>query len=333
MPKSSNQKLKLLYLRDILLSKSDENHPLTLAQIIDELEACGIAAERKSLYDDLEALRLYGLDIVMKKGKTTGYYVGSRTFELAELKLLVDSVQASKFITHKKSLALIRKLEGFASLYDAQLLQRQVYVANRIKTMNESIYYNVDKIHCAIGQNCKISFKYFDYSLKKQRVYRRGGKKYTVSPLALAWQDENYYMLGYDAQAGIIKHYRVDKMSGIEQTSEKRDKVPRFSRLDMAVYAKKVFSMYGGEETDVKLRFENSLVGVVIDRFGRDIAITRDDDEHFTVNVSVMLSPQFYGWLFGLAGEAQIISPEYAAEQMRQRLICTAERYAAIKED
>ena len=172
MAKQSRQKIKLLYLMQLLLNKTDETHTLTMQQIIAELSLLGTAAERKSVYDDIEALRMFGLDVCTARNKTTGYYVAARQFELPELKLLVDSVQASQFITERKSLSLIRKLESLCSLYDARLMRRQVYVANRIKNMNESIYYNVDKLHNSIARGKKITFRYFEYTIEKKRSYR-----------------------------------------------------------------------------------------------------------------------------------------------------------------
>lgn len=318
MAKSPNQKLKLLYLMKILQEKTDENHRLTVPQLIEELNRYGISPERKSVYDDIDALRLFGLDIENAKGKNSGYYISSRTFELPELKLLVDSVQASKFITHKKSLELIKKLEGFASSYEAQLLQRQVFVANRIKTMNESIYYNIDAIHSAIAGNRQISYKYFEYDIKKERQYKHCGGRYRISPLALSWDDENYYMLGFDSEAGIIKHYRVDKMEGIEVTDTAREGLKEFETFDMAVYSKKVFSMFGGVEENVKLQFDNGLIGVVIDRFGKDVMVEPEDERHFIVRENLFVSQQFYGWLCSFGGKAKILAPKQVKDAFKQ---------------
>lgn len=327
MPKSANQKLKLLYLMKYLLEKSDEEHPLSVADMIAELERYGIKAERKSIYDDLEALRIFGLDIVQVRGKTTGYYVGARDFELAELKLLVDSVQSSKFITHKKTLALIKKIESLASVYDAQLLQRQVFVRNRVKSMNESVYYNVDKISNAITADKVIKFRYFDYSVTKERRFRKDGAWYEISPFALLWDDENYYMLGFDAAMGIMKHYRVDKMTEIEPLERFRDGKKEFETVDMSEYSKKVFGMFTGEMQTVKLRFANHLVGAVIDRFGRDTMIVAGDEEHFTVSVNVAVSQKFYAWLFGFGTEVEIVSPASAREEMKKAVLEIAEVY------
>lgn len=319
MPKSANQKLKLLYLMQLLLQKTDEEHQLTVQEMIDELAKRDISAERKSIYADLEALRQFGLDVVQNKGKSTGYYVASRDFELPELKLLVDSVQSSKFITHKKTLALIKKIESLSSVYGAQLLQRQVYVRNRVKSMNESVYYNVDEISNAITRDRMIRFKYFELDVNKQRRYRHGGKLYEISPFALMWDDENYYMLGYDAAAGKMKHYRVDKMVQIAPAETARQGSELFAELDMSAYSKQVFGMFTGSEQSVKLRFDNALVGAVVDRFGKEIILIPDGDEHFTVSVDVAVSPQFYAWLFAFGTRVEIISPAEIKQEMRTR--------------
>ena len=306
---------------DYLLKRSDENHPVTVAQLIGELESHGISAERKSIYDDLESLREYGLDILQTgSGKNSGYYVASHEFELPELKLLVDSVQSSKFITYKKTLSLIKKIEGLTSVYDAQLLRRQLYVKNRIKTMNESIYYNVDELHRGIAENRKIRFHYFEYTVRKERRFRRDGAWYVLSPYALSWDDENYYLVGFDSEAGIIKHFRVDKMADIQVTEEPRDGEEIYAALDMGVYARKTFGMFTGEETSVRLRFEKDLVGAVIDRLGRDVMLVPDGEDHFTVRTNVIVSPQFFAWVLGFGNKAKILEPESVVRKLREHL-------------
>ena len=321
MARDSSQKLKLLYVMQYLLKNSDEAHPVTVNQIISFLGELGIPAERKSIYDDVEALKKFGLDIIqVKGGNFYGYYVGSREFELPELKLLVDSVQSSKFITHRKTLTLIKKIENLASVYEAQLLSRQVFVKNRIKTMNESIYYNVDEIHTWIAQNRKIRFRYFDYTVNKERHFRRDNGFYVVSPFALTWDDENYYMVAYDTDAAIIKHFRVDKMIDIETIDEPRDGKEAYDALDMAIYARKVFGMFSGEEEHVRMRFDNQLVGAVLDRLGRDIILIPDGDSHFTVIADVVVSPQFFAWICGFRNLAQIIGPDGVVQKMREHV-------------
>ena len=316
MARSQKQKLKLLYLMHFLLQQSDEEHPVGIAQMVDELASHDIPAERKSLYDDIEALRAFGLDIVQARGKTVGYYIGTREFELPELKLLVDSVQSSKFITQRKTLALIRKIESLCSVHDAAALQRQVYVRDRVKSMNESVYYNVDEISSAITADRMIRFRYFEYTVTKERRFRHDGAFYEVSPYALMWDDENYYMLAYDAAAGHIKHYRVDKMTEIAADERFREGKEAFRALDMSSYTKRVFGMFSGEVQSVRLRFANHLSGAVIDRFGSDVMLIRDDDEHFSVKIEAVVSPQFYAWVFGFGAEAEILSPQSAREGM-----------------
>ncbi|MCD8347975.1 MAG: WYL domain-containing protein, partial [Lachnospiraceae bacterium] len=308
MAKGSNQKLKIMYLMKILLEQTDETHSISMPEIISALEQYGITAERKSIYNDMESLRQFGMDIIGEQRDRTYYYhVGKRQFELAELKLLVDSVQSAKFITAKKSNELIKKIESLASQHEASQLQRQVYVANRIKTMNASIYYNVDAIHAAIAANEQICFQYFQWNVRKEMELRHDGTYYHVSPWALSWDDENYYMIAYDSAAGKIKHFRVDKMLRIESTKERREGREQFREFDMAVYARKMFGMYGGREEIVKLRCDNSLAGAIIDRFGKEITIMKEDEQHFTVNVKVAVSKQFIHWVMALGDGAKII--------------------------
>lgn len=324
MAKSANQKLKLLILKDYLLRNSDEKHPVTIPQIIEELGRYDIKAERKSLYDDLEALRVYGLDIVQSRGN---YYVGQRNFETPELKLLVDSIQSSKFITEKKTMSLIKKLEELASMYDAQLLERQVYVRNRVKSMNESVYYNVDSIADAINQDRAIRFKYFEYTVTKERRIRRNGDWYIVSPFALMWDDENYYMVAWDANAGSLKHYRVDKMLEITALKDTREGKEAFAEVDMAAYAKKTFGMFTGQDRSVRLRFKNILAGAVFDRFGRDVMLIPDGEDHFVVTLDVAVSPQFYSWVFGFGTDVEILSPDDIRERAADLAQQIADQY------
>lgn len=334
MARSSYQKLKLLYIMNYLLQNTDEDHPVTVNQIISYLESQGISAERKSIYSDIEALQYFGLDIVQAgSGRSYGYYVAHRNFELPELKLLVDSVQSSKFITHKKTETLIKKIETLASIHEAQLLNRQVFVKNRIKTMNESIYYNVDEIHNGISKNKKIRFLYFEYNVQKERQYRKNGEYYVVSPFALTWDDENYYMVAFDSDAAMIKHYRVDKMERISIMEEDRDGLEAYQALDMAIYARKTFGMFTGNEENVVLRFENHLVGAVLDRLGRDVFIVPDGPDHFTVRTDVIVSPQFFAWVLGFGESAQIMEPAEVVAGMRQHINSVSKLYSSAKSE
>lgn len=321
MSKSPNQKLKQLYLMKILLERTDDTHSVTMSDIIDALAAYGISAERKSIYSDIENLRLYGLDIIgSQEDRTYSYRIGSREFELAELKLLVDSVQYAKFITAKKSSELIKKIEGLASKYEATKLQRQVFVAGRIKTMNESIYYNIDRLHAAIADNSKITFQYFQWNVRKEMELRHGGALYEVSPWALSWDDENYYLIAYDSEQGKIKHFRVDKMLKINSTGEKREGKQEFKSFDMAAYSRKMFGMYGGKEECVRIECDNSLAGVMIDRFGKEIIMIPIDDNRFAVNVDVAVSRQFLAWIIGLGEGVKITSPSSVVDMMNEEI-------------
>ena len=333
MAKVSNQKLKIVYLMKILLEKTDETHSITMAEIISSLKYYGITAERKSIYSDIESLRQYGLDIIgEQQDRTYYYYIGSRQFELAELKLLVDSVQSAKFITAKKSNELIKKIESLASKYEASQLQRQVYTTERIKTANESIYYNVDRIHSAIAANVQITFQYFNWDVNKKQALRRDGALYQVSPWALSWDDENYYLVAFDSVEDKIKHFRVDKMLRIELSSERREGKTSFLRFDIGAYAKKMFGMFAGEEENVKILCENNLAGVIIDRFGKDVMILKADNEHFYVNVKVAVSRQFLAWVIALGEGAKIVGPESVVDEMRREAQRLIEQYGSGKE-
>lgn len=293
----------------MLYKNTDEEHGMTMAEMIAELEKYDIKAERKSIYDDLQMLREFGIDIEVKREKNTQYYIAARDFELPELKLLVDAVQSSKFITARKSASLIQKLESLVSKYEANQLQRQVHVSNRIKTMNESIYYAVDSIHEAISDNKQISFKYFDWTPEKKKHLRHGGKLYIVSPWALMWDDENYYLVAYDAAERDVRHYRVDKMTGIAVRDVSRDGAENFKNFDMGIYSKKTFGMYRGNEETVTIRCENSLAGVMIDRFGADLTMYVVGDEHFEIAVKVYVSPVFLSWFMNFGAQVKIMSP------------------------
>lgn len=306
--KNPNQRLKILYLYKILLDYSDEEHAITMPEIIAKLEECGISAGRKALYEDIEALRSYGLDVLpCGRGANAGYKAVSREFELPELKLLADAVSSSRFLTEKKSAELIKKLETLASVYEAKQINRQVYISDRVKAVNERIYINVDAIHRAIAERKKISFKYFDYDLNKNKKYREGLR--TCSPYALTWDHERYYLVAYYEKYESISNFRVDRMESVTVTDE--DSVPYSEGFDLSDYLNATFSMFSGEEEAVRLRFDKSLINAVIDRFGKDIMICADGEEHFTVHVQIKTEqPEpFFGWLFQFGTKAQIISP------------------------
>lgn len=319
MAKSENQKQKILVLLDLFKSKTDEEHGVTTSDIIDYLAEHGIKAERKTVYADLNTLKEYGYEISKEKKDGNYYYtLLDRDFQLPELKLLVDAVQASKFISAKKSSELIKKIENLASVYQAKQLQRQVFVSNRIKTNYENVYYNVDELNLAINENRKIKFDYYEWNLSKEMVLRKNGHKNDISPWSLAWDDENYYLVAFDGNSGIIKHYRVDKMRKIEILDEARDGREEFEEFDAAKYAKKVFGMFTGDEQRVKIQFANKLIGVVIDRFGQDIMIIPKGVDQFVVNVNVKVSNMFLGCIIGLGDGAKILEPESVVDEVKQ---------------
>ena len=281
-----------------------------MQQIHDELEKYDITADRKSLYNDIEETKILGIKVEGRQiGRNYFYKVVEKHLELAELKLLVDANQSAKFISEKKSCVLIKKLEEFASEYEAQELLRQVVMSGRVKTMNESIYYNVDEIHRAIGKNQRITFKYWKWNLNKEMELKKDGNLYDVSPWALCWDDENYYLIAFDEKDQKIKHYRVDKMKNITMIDDMRNGREHFEHFDVAEYMKRSFGMFGGDAELVKLRVKNELVGVIIDRFGKDVSLFQDDKEHFFVHVKVNVSNQFFAWVFGLGTGIQISGP------------------------
>lgn len=322
MSKGTHQKLKLYYLSKIMLEKTDEEHMITMPEIQKALEAYDVTADRKSLYDDLDQLSVLGIEVTGQKiGRNFYYYVSNKQFEIAELKLLVDAIQSSKFITEKKSKELIKKLKSFASKYEESQLDRQVVVQGRVKTMNESIYYYVDDVHRAIAENKQISFEYMKWNIDKKMEKHRE-EPYVVSPWAMTWDDENYYLIAYDHDAGHIKHFRVDKMKSIHVLDDKREGLEEFKVFNLAKYSKMSFGMFGGEPTRVKIAFENDMVGIFIDRFGKDINIHSSKRKGWSeIDVDVALSDIFLGWIFALGPKVQILGPKEVVKKFHTEIL------------
>ena len=319
MPRGSNQKFKFTYLMKIMAEKTDDEHSLTMPQILEELEKYEVSAERKSIYEDFKDMSKLGIDVIKEqRGRETFYHIAGREFELAEVKLLIDAVQSAKFITQKKSKSLISKVKNFVSEHQAKQLQRQIVINDRVKTMNESVYYNVDDIHTAINQNRKIKFKYYKWDIDKKLVERHGGSYFVVSPWALLWDDENYYMIAFDDWDNKIKHYRVDKMMYIEVGNDERAGKEEFKNFDMAKYSKATFGMYHGEKTKVCIKFANHMCGVFIDRFGKDTLFRKIDENHSELIVDINVSPQFFGWIFSLGNYVEIVSPKEVVNELRE---------------
>ena len=321
MSRGSNQKFKFTYLMEIMLEKTDDDHALTMSQIMDELERYDVTAERKSIYVDFaDMTERFGIEIIKEqRGRETYYHVGSREFELAEVKLLVDAIQSSKFITQTKSRELITKLKKFVSEYQGKTLQRQVFIDDRVKTMNESVFYNVDEVYNAINTNKKIRFKYYKWDINKKLVPKKNGDWFVLSPWGLTWMDENYYMIAYDDWDGNVKSYRIDKMMRITITDEERTGNDAFKAYDMAKLSKSTFGMYGGPKKRVTIQFENSMCGVFLDRFGKDdISFRPVNDGWSEFSVEVNVSQHFFGWLFGLGTKVKLVGPEEVVDQLKE---------------
>jgi predicted DNA-binding transcriptional regulator YafY len=327
--------MKLLYLIELFTKQTDEHNHITINDMIQALATVSIKAERKSLYSDIQILRRFGLDIEQTYGRNSSYYLASREYELAELKLLVDAVQSSHFITQKKSNELIDKLSTLTSAHQAKQLKRQVNVVDKPKSINESIYYNVDAIHSALSQGRKISFKYFDYDQDKKRSYRKSGSFYTETPLTLCWNDEKYYLICFNSSHQGLANYRVDRMSSVSVSEEPADSYSR-RQFNVNDYIRQTFGMFGGETVSARLRFDNSLRNVVLDRYGNSlkflpVAAGKNDDltitdSCFEIEVKVTSSPVFLGWMAGFGKKAEIIRPE----NLRQEMIDMISELAAV---
>lgn len=324
---TTSVKLRTLIIMKILLQKTDEEHVLNAAGLAKELEKYDMTIDRKTVYKDIEILRDFGLDVQQNKGTAGGYFIGSREFELAELKLLVDAVQSSRFITSKKSEELIRKLGMLASQYEARQLQRDIYIYHRVKAASENIYYTVDDIYNAMFQNKQISFQYAEWNAQKKLVPRYDGLEYQVSPWALTWNNENYYLIGYFHATESILHFRVDKIQKIQILEESREAKELFQDFDLAVFAKKTFGMFQGTDEKVTFSCDRGNIGILLDRFGTDCMVIPVDDDRVHVSTTVNISPQFFGWIAGLGSKVSIHSPEHIRTQYKEYLKEIIENY------
>ncbi|MDD2533844.1 MAG: WYL domain-containing protein [Eubacteriales bacterium] len=315
MVSRSAKKLKILYMMKFLLENSDEDHPVTLEAIQQDLQIHGIEAERKSIYNDINLLREYGLDIANQRGRDSNYRLLSRPFELAELKLLVDAVESSRFVTAKKTRELVAKIAGLTSKNQAKSLQHQLIRTGKIKASNESVLYTIDTLHQAIDDDRQISFRYQEYTINKQIRFRRSGERYHVSPYAMTWDDENYYLIAHYERYGRLSQFRIDRMNDVQISHLVRDRID--STIDLGEYVRSTFGMFSGEPEDVQIRFDQSLIQVVVDRFGQNIVIHAEDENSFTVYLKVVVSPTFWGWLFQFGGKVRVLSPAHAVDAYR----------------
>ena len=309
----ANKKLKILYVAQYLFQESDEDHPRTMEEILAYLNSQGVSAERKSVASDMELLQdEYHLDIQHSKRKHYGYFLGERHFQLAELKMLTDVVQASPFLSKNKSMDLIGKLELLTSRENAKELHRQVSVLNRLRTNNETLYYAVDAIHRAINDNCKIAFRYFQWTPEKTKQYRRDGAVYVTNPVALC-VEQYYYLVARDEDSGQYRHYRVDRMSDLQVLEDTpRSGLPQ--EFDLGSYTRPIFTMYTGERATIHLRMEKGCCNAALDRFGADVHMHSVDEKHFELTAEAILSPTFYGWLFQFGPRAKLLSPQPAVD-------------------
>lgn len=330
MPKSFNQKLKILYMMKIFQERSDREHPISVKELAATLNSWGIKVERKTIYDDIEALRIFGLKIRSRRGKISGYYLEERAFEFPELKFLMDAVQSSHCITQEQTQRLLRKLEGLTSTFEARRLQSQMFSETGVKTPNEEIYRHVEKIYDAIAADCQISFQYFEWSTAKKLVPKKNGRRYRVSPWKLIWNHDSYYLLGVDELSGVVKHYRPDKMMQVSLEKKARNGAAIFRDFDLGKFSVGTFGMFHGRDTLLKMEFDRSLIGVVMDRFGQDAMIVTSDEGHFTFQAHIRVSGQFFGWLAGLGRGARILSPEKTRKEYAAFLTQALEGYEDI---
>lgn len=322
MPRSVNQKGKILLIRRMFLERTDPEHKITLEDISNMLSQNGISVERKTLYNDIDELIRQGMDIGKgKEGKNFYYCLLNRDFEFAEIKLLVDSVLSARFISEKKSRELIKKLSGLVSIYEAKNIRKRSVLSNKTKTMSENVFICIDNIQEAIIQNKQIEFSYWQWSVhkdKKEKITRHNDKRYVVSPYSLIWDNENYYLLAYDDESEKMKHYRVDKMKGVEILQEDCIGSKLYEKIDINDYKTGHFSMFGGEKTRIELLCHKLMAGVIIDRFGKDVATMEVDSEHFKAYVDVYLSAQFLGWIISLGSGVELIGPDRARNKLKE---------------
>lgn len=327
----ANPKLKLLYLKQFFEECTDEDHPASMADILSYLDGKGIHAERKGIYADINYLEDFGMELkdikerLDGKERSRGYRLLERDFEPSEIQLILDSVASSKFLSEKKSMELMTKLEKLVSVHQRQSLKRQIKVSGRVKSMNGSVMYYVDKIHGAIASDTTVKFKYFHYNTQKEREYTHDGKPYEVSPWTLLYDNSNYYLLAFVDDN--IRTFRVDRMAEVSQGAKERQGKEQFESFDLVSFTKATFGMYSGKEEKVEMQFHNSLIDTVIDKFGKDVFVTVVDNSHFKITVPVAVSPQFFGWIFGLGGKVTILGPKSVVKQMRDMLGKVSKRY------
>ena len=309
-----NRPNRTLLVFKYLWENTDDNHPATIAEIIEYLESQGIVVkDYRVIQKEIADLAAFGIDIVIRRKRSYEYSIGGRHFDLAEVKLLVDAVQSSRFISKKQSKELIGKLSAFVGPENANIIKRQLYVDQRFKATNESVLRSVDSIQGAIAKRTKVMFQYFDYSPTKKKVARHEGQFYRVSPYSLLWSGDNYYMVGHSEEKDQIKKFRIDRIDNLSLLDEPCVKPPKSYRV--GDFFSQEFSMLSGTAREVELLVENALMNSIIDRFGEKVKTEIVDDDHFKVIVTVSLSSTFYGWLFASKGKIRILRPKEAIDE------------------
>ena len=298
-----------------LYENTDENHHVSTPELVKIFQAEDAHANRKTIKDDIDVLLGEGYDIVTIKSKQNSFFLASRKFEIPEVRLLIDAVSSSRFINSEKSAALIGKLTGMLSKWQAEKISRHLYTADPVKADNKQIYYIVDAVTDAINEGKKIRFQYFDYNGEKEKCLRHDGAEYSVSPYALVWDDSHYYMCGFSDTKQIIANYRVDRMCNTEVKDE--EAVPLPDGFNMDEYVRQQFHMFAGDETEVVLECRDDMMKYIIDQFGDDVETWKVSEDTFRAKVSVADSPTFYGWVFPFEGKIQIAEPEEIREKYR----------------
>lgn len=307
--------IRILHLFQFLYRNTDEMNPASVADILRFWELQGICSERKQVYKDIALLQDFGVDVIRIKSTQNHYFIGDRLFELPELKLLVDAVESSRFITSKKSGDLIRKLGQLTSSAQAEQLDRHIYMDGMLKPSNEAIYYIVDTIQSSIQSNQQISFQYYEYLPTKEKVLKHQGYRYQFTPYALIWNRDHYYVVGWSEKHMKLSQFRVDRMTSVEMMDQPGHQLLGF---EPAEYVQKVFGMYPDDLQMVTLFCENDVMRSIIDRFGEGVRTEVVDDDHFQAIVEVAPSPPFFGWIFTFAGKIRILKPDNVLEEMRQ---------------
>lgn len=318
MSRSEVQKIKLLALYDFLYRETDENNPLSTAEIIERLKPDGIAVERKALINDIKVLNEWGYEVQSFKKKSFYYYVGYRKFDTAELRVLMDAVQAARFINENKTVELCERIAELAGKNGAEILNKTVVCNNTVKHDNKNLFYTVDVISRAIEQKNKISFEYFNYGADKKKVYRKEKSRYVVNPLALVLNDNNYYLVCYNDKYKDLSNYRIDRMENAATENDEITPVKEFENFNLSEYCKQTFSMFTGELLTVELEVDNGLIDEILDRFGKDVNVTYRKKDYFRIKVAVRISPPFFAWIVQFQGRIKIKSPQSVKDELNK---------------